>query len=208
MCIADEQRLEESRRYWDQEAATFDNESDHGLRQPAVYAAWEALLVNHMPSPTAKILDIGCGTGSLSVLLSRLGHDVTGIDLSSAMVDKAKQKAEATQQQITFMVMDASHPQFADKTFDVIVCRHILWALPEPDLVLTRWVNLLKPQGRLVLIEGYWHTDAGMHSEQVVNALPTSVSDIQVETLNNQPELWGGEVTDERYLVLANLAEP
>ena len=49
---------------------------------------------------------------------------------------------------------------------------HLLWALREPAQVLQRWVNLLVPGGRLILIEGYWHTGGGLHAEEVTEALP------------------------------------
>ncbi|MBV7335222.1 class I SAM-dependent methyltransferase [Chloroflexi bacterium TSY] len=79
--MIDNQKLEKTRQFWNQEAAHFDNEPDHGLLDPKVYEAWRRLLSAYVPSTPATILDIGCGTGSLSVLLSQLGHDVTGIDL-------------------------------------------------------------------------------------------------------------------------------
>ena len=139
-------RLQESRNYWNREAPTFDDEPDHGLRDPKVYEAWEGLLSTYVPSAPSRILDIGCGTGSISVLLSRLGHDVTGADLSPAMVELARAKAKRAAQAIGFLVMDASAPAFAPGRFDVIVCRHILWALPEPTQVLQRWQISSLPQ--------------------------------------------------------------
>ena len=198
--------MEEPLDYWNREAPTFDDEPDHGLRDPKVYEAWERLLSTYVPSAPARILDIGCGTGSISVLLSRLGHDVTGADLSPAMVELAQAKAKRAALSIDFLVMDASVPAFAPVRFDVIVCRHILWALPEPAQVLQRWADLLASPGRLVLIEGYWHTGGGMHSAQIVEALPGSVGSIHVEDLSSSPALWGGDVTDERYLVSADFA--
>jgi len=207
MTASDEKRLEDTRKYWNQEAAKFDNEPDHGLRHPDVYAAWENLLHLYMPVTASKILDIGCGTGSLSVLLSRLGHDVTGIDLSPVMIEHAQRKANKTGQQINFKVMDASYPQFAHQTFEVVICRHILWSLPEPNLALQRWANLLKPQGRLMTIEGFWNTGGGLHSDQIVAALPDSLNNIQIIDLSKQPDLWGGEVTDKRYAIVADLTD-
>jgi 2-polyprenyl-3-methyl-5-hydroxy-6-metoxy-1,4-benzoquinol methylase len=65
---------------WDQQAATFDDEPDHGLRDPAVRDAWIALLTPVLPDPPASIVDLGCGTGSLSVLLAQAGHHVHGLD--------------------------------------------------------------------------------------------------------------------------------
>ena len=195
--------MDESSRYWDEVAATFDDAPDHGLRDPLVRKAWTDLLARWVPSTRATILDAGCGTGSLSVLLAELGHGVTGIDASPAMIVRAKAKALDSGQRVTFMVMDAANPQFAHGQFDVILCRHLLWALPEPASVLRRWTELLAPGGRLVLIEGFWHTGAGLHAAQILAALPPTLTGVSVQDLSGQPELWGGEVRDERYLVVA-----
>jgi SAM-dependent methyltransferase len=203
--VDNEQRLHELRRYWDDAAATFDDEPDHGLRDPVVLQAWTDQLVKWLPSSPSVILDVGCGTGSLSVVMASLGHTVTGIDLSPAMIAQARAKARASGQPIHFQVMDASAPQLSAKQFHVIVCRHLLWALPDPAQVLRRWVDLLVTGGRLVLIEGYWHTGGGLHVQEVMDALPPFVDNVLVQELSNQSDLWGGEVTDERYAVIAQL---
>jgi 2-polyprenyl-3-methyl-5-hydroxy-6-metoxy-1,4-benzoquinol methylase len=54
-----------------------------------------------------KILDIGCGTGRHSLELARRGYDVTGIDLSESMIDKARSLALAENLKIDFRVKDA-----------------------------------------------------------------------------------------------------
>ena len=151
----------------------------------------------------AGVLDAGCGTGSLSVLLATLGNTVTGIDFSPMMIERARAKTEAAGQRITFMVMDAADPQI-DQRFDVVVCRHVLWALPEPAEVLRRWMKLLKPHGRLILIEGFWHTGAGLHADEVYKLLPAQFTNVRLEPLSDQPALWGKPVDDERYAVIAD----
>jgi len=201
----DEQQRRESRQTWDEAAAAFDNEPDHGLRDPNVRGAWTMLLKAWLPTTRAMILDIGCGTGSLSVVLAELGHDVTGIDLSPAMISLAAMKAVAAGQSITFQVMDAAFPQLSLQHFDALVCRHLLWALPEPAQVLRRWVTLLKPGGRFMLIEGYWNTGAGLHAQEIIEALPAALINILVQDLSDQPEFWGGAVSDERYAISADL---
>ena len=201
----DEQQRRESRQTWDEAAAAFDNEPDHGLRDPSVRGAWTMLLKAWLPTTRAMILDIGCGTGSLSVVLAELGHDVTGIDLSPAMISLAAMKAVAAGQSITFQVMDAAFPQLSLQHFDALVCRHLLWALPEPAQVLRRWVTLLKPGGRFMLIEGYWNTGAGLHAREIIEALPAALINILVQDLSDQPEFWGGAVSDERYAISADL---
>ncbi len=193
-----------SRRYWDDAAESFDREPDHGLADPLVRHSWINLLTRSLPHTQASVVDIGCGTGSLSLIAAELGHTVTAIDVSPAMIRRAEAKARAAQQDVTFNVMDAADPQLPAGAHEVVMCRHVLWALPEPSKVLERWTRLLTPGGRLILIEGYWHTDVGLHAEQVVNALPSSLTDVRVENLSDAPKLWGAEVTDERYLVVAS----
>lgn len=200
-----EKHLEASRQYWNNEATRFDNEPDHGLRDPQVRSAWVALiqqLLSGVPEP-ARILDIGCGTGSLSLILAELGHQVTGIDLAPAMIEVARHKAITHAQTINFHVMDASFPQFPPQNFDVIVCRHLLWALPDPELVLQRWVDLLRAGGRLILIEGFWSTGGGLHADEIVGMLPDTLTDVETQNLSNQATLWGREVSDERYVIRA-----
>jgi len=203
--LDNETRLYESRQYWNDVAASFDNEQDHGLHDPIVLGAWTQLLRTWLPPTRATILDVGCGTGSLSVVLAGLGHEVTGIDLSPAMISLAEAKAAALKYPITFHVMDAAFPMLSPQQYDVIVCRHLLWALPEPNQVLQHWVNLLKRGGRLLVIEGYWSTGGGLHMEQIVEALPSSLTNIGVQNLSNQLSLWGGAVADERYILVADL---
>jgi 2-polyprenyl-3-methyl-5-hydroxy-6-metoxy-1,4-benzoquinol methylase len=200
-----QQQLEASRQIWNAEAASFDEQTDHGLRDPLVLVAWTNLLRNALPANHAELLDIGCGTGSLSIVLAGLGCHVTGIDFSPEMIALAVAKAKKAHYSIQFQVMDAAFPQLPPRQFDAAVCRHLLWALPEPSQVLQRWVQLLKPGGRLILIEGYWHTGAGLHSQQILDLLPASLIHISVQNLSDQSDLWGGQGNDERYLIWAEL---
>ena len=205
MTVDHEQQLQKTRQYWDAAAATFDDEPDHGLRDPLVRRAWSEHLTNWLPPAPASILDVGCGTGSLTVLLAELGYEVTALDLSPAMVAHAEAKTRAAGQRVTFWVMDAAFPQLDGQRFEAIVCRHLLWALPQPAAVLRRWSALLAPGGRLVLIEGYWGTGAGLRAQEIVDALPASTNGVLVQPLSDAPTLWGGPVTDERYAVIADL---
>jgi len=191
-------------REWDQAAATFDQEPDHGLRDPLVRQAWFDLLAPYLPTRPAPCLDIGCGTGSLSVLLAAAGQQVTGIDFAPAMVAQARRKAATAGQPLSFAVMEASNPDFPPAHFALILCRHLLWTLPAPAQVLDRWAKLLQPGGRLLLIEGFWHTGSGLHATTVVAALPPTLTAVTVVNLANQPALWGGPVQDERFLVVAD----
>jgi len=67
-----------------------------------------------------KILDVGCGTGRHSIELSKRGYTITGIDLSEDMLNRAKQKAEESSQNIEFLQYDARDLPFENE-FDVAI---------------------------------------------------------------------------------------
>jgi 2-polyprenyl-3-methyl-5-hydroxy-6-metoxy-1,4-benzoquinol methylase len=203
----EKKRLQEARQYWDHEASSFDDAPDHGLRDPAALAAWTSFLKTFLPSTCANILDIGCGTGTLSVVLASLGHQVTGMDLSTAMLANAKTKANARGLQIEYLVGDAAFPGLAPRKFDIILCRHLLWALPKPQQVLSRWVELLNSQGRMILVEGFWGTGAGLHANDILQMLPPVLVNLKVIDLTDTPDYWGGQVHDERFAIIADHLE-
>jgi ubiquinone/menaquinone biosynthesis C-methylase UbiE len=189
---------------WDAAAATFDEDADHGLRDPAVRAAWAGLLLPLLPAPPASVLDLGCGTGSLAVLLAEAGHCVHGLDASPAMLAAARTKGAAAGVRLDLVLGDAADPPFAPGSADVVLCRHVLWSLPDQDAVLANWTRLLRPGGRLVLIEGSWSTGAGLPAadcrELVLRHRTTAV----VRQLAADAALWGGPVEDERYLLVSH----
>ena len=192
----------DSAAYWDEQADSFDNEPDHGLRDPATRHAWSGLLSSHLPPAPSTVADLGCGTGSLSCLLAGAGYDVVGVDVSPRMVTAARAKAAAAGLHGTFMVGDAADPDLLDGSFDVVLVRHVLWALPDPDAALGRWVRLLTPPGRLVLIEGRWQTGGGLSSEQAQTLVSRHRRHLDVHPLTD-PQLWGGPICDERYLLIS-----
>jgi ubiquinone/menaquinone biosynthesis C-methylase UbiE len=186
---------------WDAEAATFDEAPDHGLRDPATRAAWLELLTAHLPEPPARIADLGCGTGTLGVLLADVGYAVDGVDFSPEMVTRARAKA-AGRDGVTFTVADASEPPLEPAAYDAVLSRHVLWALADPPAALEHWIRLLGPRGRLVLVEGFWHTGAGLAAAQTEALLSAAGRTPSTYRLDD-PVYWGGPITDERYLVVA-----
>ena len=203
----DEILKREQRLYWDNVAATFDDEPDHGLRDPNVRHVWTKLLRIWLPPTQSAILDVGCGTGSLSMVLAELGHIISGIDISPRIITLAREKARASGYPIHFYAMDAATPQFVPQSFDVILCRHLLWTFKNPSQVLQQWVSLLKSKGRLILIEGYWDIGGGLHAADLRSMLPPSVTLVTMQSLSDQPAYWGKQVTDERYILIADRHE-
>lgn len=187
---------------WDAEAAAFDDEPDHGLRDPATREAWRQLLAAHLPTPPCDVVDLGCGTGTLSVLLAEAGHRVRGLDSSPAMVERAVAKAADAGLDVDLAVGDAGNPPPDLGPVDVVLCRHVLWALDDADAALGRWAALLRPGGRFVLVEGRWHTGAGLDAATGRRLLARHADDVRTVPLTDDV-YWGGPITDERYLLTA-----
>lgn len=192
---------EQSADAWDTAAAAFDLPADHGLHGAGVRSAWTELLIRVFPASRSRIADLGCGTGSLTLLAAELGHEVDGIDFSEQMLVQARAKT-AGRAGVTFSKGDAKSPPLQPRHYDVVMCRHLLWALPDPAAALHTWTDLLRPGGRLVLIEGKWSTGAGLAAEETEALLRESGHVSRFEHLTD-PRYWGGPVTDDRYVAMA-----
>lgn len=192
---------EEAREAWDREAAEFDSEADHGLRDPAVRQAWDALMGRLLPEAPARVVDMGCGTGSLSVLLAERGYAVTGVDLSPKMLAVAQAKAQTAGVVVDFGLADATDPDLPTGSFDVVLSRHVIWALPDPGAAFRRWLRLLSPGGTVVMVEGRWSTGAGLTAAALRELVEKDASEVTVETLSD-PRLWGKRISDERYALV------
>jgi ubiquinone/menaquinone biosynthesis C-methylase UbiE len=191
----------DAERLWDVYADAFDDEADHGLRDPQVRAAWQALLAPLMPAQPVRIADLGCGTGSLAVLLAEHGNRVSGIDISGNMIRLARAKARAAGVAVDFVRGDAADPPFAEASFDLVLARHVLWAFENPDAVLQRWVDLLAPDGRLILTEGQWSTGAGLSASECRSLVLQHRVEADLQHLSENTQLWGRPVNDDRYLI-------
>ena len=185
---------------WNALADGFDDAPDHGLRDPLVRAAWWDVLRPHLPTPPAAVADLACGTGSLTLLLAEHGYDVTGVDRAPAMLERAAAKVG---DRARLLLGDVAEPVLPAGAFDVVLARHVLFALPEPEAVLERWIALLRPGGRLLLVEGSWHTGVGLRADALQGMLRPLREHVEVVPLSGIDALWGGPVDDERYLVLS-----
>jgi ubiquinone/menaquinone biosynthesis C-methylase UbiE len=143
--------------YWDRTANGYDDQFGHGIHSAGEKELWLTLLAQYLPaSPGAKILDVGCGTGFLSLLAAEIGLDVTGIDFSEAMRTEGRCKADAAGLKVNFLKGDAEAPDFPPGTFEAVISRHVVWTLPHPGRALRAWKDLLAPGGRVVVIDGVW----------------------------------------------------
>lgn len=120
--------------------------------------AWKKQICDHFPAGRVlKILDLGCGPGFFSGILSEAGHQVTGIDASRGMLKCAKENARKLQVDPTLMWMDINDLTFTDETFDVIVTRNVTWTLTQPEKVYRELYRILKNDGMLLIYDALWH---------------------------------------------------
>ena len=98
-----------------------------------------------MPPIPSRIADLGCGTGTLSLLLVEEGHRVDGVDFSPEMLRRAEAKVGSFPG-TRFLLGDAADPPLSPGEYDVVLVRHVLWALPDPAAALLRWIELLAPR--------------------------------------------------------------
>jgi ubiquinone/menaquinone biosynthesis C-methylase UbiE len=116
--------------YWDQQSSTFDMSPGHVASSKREEDAWKALLQEKIGSREKMVLDIGVGTGFLSIMLAEMGYNVVGIDLSEAMIKIARKKIDDRDLKIRLELVDAESLSFEDESFDAIVNRNVLSQLP------------------------------------------------------------------------------
>ncbi len=145
---------------WDRLAQEFDNKAGHGIRTREEEDAWINLLTAAIGKDRLKILDVGCGTGVITLLLAKMGHDVTGVDISERMLERARDKAKSLAIPVKFEFGDAEDLPFKDEIFDVVINRHLLWTMLSPEKAIIEWRRVLKPEGKVIIIDSMWNVYA------------------------------------------------
>lgn len=103
---------------------------------------------------------------------------------------------------MVFVQGDPADPPYEPALADVLLTRYVLWALPDLDAALSKWVRLLKPEGRPVLVEGRWSTGAGMAPADCQALVRRHREEAAVRRLDDVT-LLGRPVEDECYLILS-----
>lgn len=143
--------------YWDKNSIYYDTAPGYSGDDEKLI--WKGLLSEAIGVPPKKVLDAGAGTGYISVLLAELGYSVTGVDFSKGMMQFAKQKIAENDLDIDIRVGDVENLEFKDGLFDGVTARYVLWTLPDPARALKEWVRVVRPGGKIVVIDGIWSSD-------------------------------------------------
>jgi ubiquinone/menaquinone biosynthesis C-methylase UbiE len=99
--------------------------------------------------PNQRVLDVGCGTGVVSITAARKGARVKGLDLTPALLERAKWNAGLAQTEIEFTEGDAEALPYKDAEFDVVVSQFGHMFAPRPDVAIAEMIRVLKPGGTL-----------------------------------------------------------
>lgn len=146
---------DEIRDYWSERAEGFDNDPGHAIADGHERQAWQALFARHLGAAQGRaLLDLASGTGEISLLCHDLGFQVTGLDWSEPMLERARTKASARSAKISFLQADAERTMLPNASVDVIVTRHLVWTLVDPRAAFAEWRRVLRPDGQILIVDG------------------------------------------------------
>ncbi|MBB4684113.1 class I SAM-dependent methyltransferase [Amycolatopsis jiangsuensis] len=117
-------------------------------------------LLSHLPPPPAAILDVGGGAGHQSFPLAQAGYDVTVLDSSAGMLDKARQRLALlpaeTRQRVSFVESSGEHAAEAvrGRRFAAVLCHGVLGYLEEPEPLLDQLCHCTEDEGIVSIMTG------------------------------------------------------
>lgn len=156
--------MEQIRQYWNSRAEGYTLSNREELEDEHRIFLWEQQIRRALNGRICRhVLDVGCGPGFFSVLLARLGYEVTAVDYTENMLAEARKNAAHYGVDIDFRRMDAQKLDFEDGIFDLVISRNVLWNLEQPEQAYREWLRVLKPNGTVMNFDGnfyYYVTDA------------------------------------------------
>ena len=171
-----EERASRTRNFFESVGPEWD-----ALRKVFNDDALRAQAIGRLVEPNQTVVDIGTGTGILAIELARLGLRVIAIDHSSRMLEAARAKmAPETQLRIELRLGEASKLPLADREVDAAFAHMVLHYLPSPADAIREMMRVVRPGGRIVVVDFVRHDHEWMRQELGVTWL--GFSDEEVET--------------------------
>jgi SAM-dependent methyltransferase len=99
--------------------------------------------------PGQAVLDVACGTGVVAITAARAGARVHALDLSPALLDRARENARVTGVEVDFVAGDAEALPYPDAAFDVVLSQFGHMFAPRPEVAVAEMMRVLKPGGRV-----------------------------------------------------------
>jgi ubiquinone/menaquinone biosynthesis C-methylase UbiE len=152
--MIDLNKTAKARAKWDKNARMYD--LMHRLIENKRTILWFAKLWGSVQGP--QVLEVGVGTGK-SFAFYPSGLEITAIDFSRGMLTRAERKAHQLGVHVNLKQMDVQSLEFADNSFDTVVTSCVFCSVPDPVMGLQEIRRILKPDGRLVLLEHMRHSN-------------------------------------------------
>ena len=186
-----------TKKKWDRAAKNFDFMAAKGPEER--WAGFKKELFSHMDG---KVLFLAVGTG-LDIQAFPPGKDITGIDISSAMLEKAKDRADAYQGNLELLEMDVHDLPYEDGSFDQVYTSCTFCSVPDPVKGLESLKRVLKPGGEIRMFE---HTGSKFFPFNIMMNIMTPLSkkigpEMNRKTVENV-QLAGFEVLEVENLFL------
>ena len=120
-------------------------------------------------TPGQRVVDVGTGTGVLACELAQLGLDVVGVDQSEGMLDAARDKLATLDlpehARLSFKRADAAHLPFEDGALDAAFAHMVLHYMAAPAEVVEEMARVVRPGGRVVIVDFMSHRIEWMRRE-------------------------------------------
>ncbi|HEV3259340.1 MAG TPA: class I SAM-dependent methyltransferase [Gemmataceae bacterium] len=145
-------RTSDAREQFDSWSARYDRD----LLQALIFKPSHEMMLDWLGPGVARVLDIGCGTGLFAARLrERFAHSrVYGLDLSRPMLRQGLARCQAAGGRVWQVQADSQRLPFADNAFDAVTCSHSFHHYPRQDRVMAEMHRVLRPRGRLLIIDG------------------------------------------------------
>ena len=139
-----------------------------------------------------ELLDVACGTGQLALIAARAGAKVTGCDIATNSIERARARASQERLDISFDEGDAEALPYADAQFDVVTSLVGAMFAPRPDLVASELMRVCKPGGKIAM--------ANWTAQGFVGQMFKVIARYIAPNGMPSPVLWGDQATvHERF---------
>lgn len=132
-----------------------------------------------------RVLDVGCGTGVVAVTAARQGAQVTALDLTPQLLERARENAVIAQVEVDWHEGDVEQLPFADASFDAVLSQFAHIFAPRPEVALKEMLRVLRPGGTIAFAT--WPPESLVGRTQAVRARYMPPSPVPMPS----PDLWG-----------------
>jgi SAM-dependent methyltransferase len=142
--------------------------------------------------PGCRLLDVACGSGQLALLAARDGVNVTGVDIATNLVERARARAKAAGLTARFEEADAEDLPFEDGTFDFVTSLIGAMFAPQPELVARELLRVCSPGGSIAM--------ANWTPQGFVGQMFKTIAKFIAPSGMPSPVLWGEEAVVRQRL--------